>query len=242
MVCDYGQILSRDCLGSARLGGINLHGSLLPRYRGAAPIQWCVYNGDTVTGVTVIHMTAKLDGGPCLVKSELAIDPQETAGELEPRLSGLGPAAVAKAIGLLESWDGESPIGELQTREAVTKAPRLKKSDGEIDFGRSATEIVNQVRAFEPWPRSFTHWTPENKSQLRLILARTSVVVPEDHEEVSVGESKSGVVAFCDSKHLWIGTGEGLLSIDEIQPAGKKQMPIADFLRGHQPAVGDVFA
>ena len=241
VVCDYGQILSRDCLGSARLGGINLHGSLLPLYRGAAPIQWCVYNGDTVTGVTVIHMTAKLDGGPCLVKSELTIDPQETAGELEPRLSELGPAAVAQAIDMLESWDGESSIGELQSREAVTKAPRLKKSDGEIDFERSAADIVNQVRAFEPWPRSFTHWTPENKPPLRLILARTSVVSSEDQQEFSIGESKAGTVAFCDSNRLWIGTGDGLLSIDEIQPAGKKQMPIADFLRGHQPAVGDVF-
>ena len=244
VVCDYGQILSRDCLAAARLGGINLHGSLLPLYRGAAPIQWSVYNGDTVTGVTVIHMTAKLDGGPCLVKSEIAIDPQETAGELEPRLSELGPAAVGQAIEMLASWDGESAIGEKQSREAATKAPRLKKSDGQIDFQRSASEIVNQVRAFEPWPRSFAHWVPQQdgKKPLRLILARTSLVATEEEQAESFAEDASaGRVAFCDSARLWIQTGQGLLSVDEIQPAGKKQMPIADFLRGHQPQAGDVF-
>lgn len=242
VVCDYGQILSRDCLAAAKLGGINLHGSLLPAYRGAAPIQWCVYNGDTVTGVTVIHMTAKLDGGPCIVTSKLDIDPHETAGDLEPRLSALGPDAVAQAIGLLESWDGESVLGELQNRQAVTKAPRLKKSDGRIDFTRTAEQIVNQVRAFEPWPRSFTQWTPENKSELRLILARVAVVGDAEITEAeSISESKPGSVALSDAQRLWIHTSNGLLSVIEIQPAGKKQMPIADFLRGNQPKLGDTF-
>jgi len=241
VVCDYGQILSRDCLAAAKLGGINLHGSLLPAYRGAAPIQWCVYNGDTVTGVTVIHMTAKLDGGPCIVTSKLDIEPEETAGELEPRLSELGPGAVAEAIQLLESWDGESVLGQLQNRQDVTKAPRLKKSDGQIAFTRTAAEIFNQVRAFEPWPRSFSHWTPENKSQLRLIFARVSVVTAAESALESIGETAVGTVAFCDDTRLWIQTADGLLSVVEIQPAGKKQMPIADFLRGNRPQNGDVF-
>lgn len=242
VVCDYGQILSRDCLAASRLGGINLHGSLLPKYRGAAPIQWCVYNGDTMTGVTVIHMTAKLDGGPCIVKSELEIGADETAEELEPRLSALGPAAVGEAITMLESWDGESSLGELQNREEVTKAPRLKKSDGKIDFNRSAKQIFDQVRAFVPWPRSFTHWTPPNKSPLRLIVGRTAIVSEADLKEgETLPQSKAGTVALCDSKRLWIQTSDGLISIVEIQPSGKRQMPIADFLSGHQPNVGDVF-
>jgi len=238
VVCDYGQILSRDCLSAARLGGINLHGSLLPKYRGAAPIQWCVYNGDTVTGVTVIHMTPKLDGGPWLVKLELEIDPIETAGELEPRLSALGPEAVGKAIDMLEGWDGESKLGELQDRNEVTKAPRIKKSDGAIDYTRTAKEICNQVRAFEPWPRSFTNWTPENKKPIRLIFAETMEVCPENAKEENIPEVKPGAVALCDSDRLWIQTGDGILAVVEIQPAGKRQMPIADFLRGHQPKTG----
>ena len=242
VVCDSGQILSRDCLAAAKLGGINLHGSLLPKYRGAAPIQWCVYNGDTVTGVTVIHMTAKLDGGPCIVKTELEILSDETAGELEPRLSELGTEAVSKAIELLENWDGESVIGELQQRDEVTKAPRLKKSDGLINFSRSAEQIFNQVRAFEPWPRSFSNWTPENKKPLRLIFARTSVVTRGDCVDLDLPNVEAGAVALCDSDRLWIQTGDGLLSVIEIQPSGKKQMPIADFLRGNQPKVGEVFA
>ena len=241
VVCDYGQILSNDCLAAAKLGGINLHGSLLPKYRGAAPIQWCVYNGDTVTGVTVIHMTPKLDGGPCLVKMELEIDPIETAGELEPRLSAIGPEAVSQAIEMLSSWDGESEIGELQDRKQVTKAPRLKKSDGAIDFTRSAKQINNQIRAFEPWPRSFTNWTPKNKKPLRLIFAETMEVCPENAKEENVPDVAPGAVALCDSERLWIQTGDGVLAILEIQPSGKRQMPIGDFLRGHQPDVGDVF-
>ena len=242
VVCDYGQILSRDCLAASRLGGINLHGSLLPKYRGAAPIQWCVYNGDTVTGVTVIHMTAKLDGGPCIVKSQLDIGTDETAEELEPRLSALGPDAIDKAIAMLESWDGETSLGELQNREEVTKAPRLKKSDGKIDFTRSAKQIFDQVRAFVPWPRSFTNWTPENKSPIRLIVGRTAVVSEADLAEETVAQVEAGAVALCDAKRLWIQTGDGLISIVEIQPSGKRQTPIADFLRGHQPTVGNVFA
>ena len=242
VVCDYGQILSRDCLAASRLGGINLHGSLLPKYRGAAPIQWCVYNGDTVTGVTVIHMTAKLDGGPCIVKSELDIGADETAEALEPRLSSLGPDAVGKAIAMLETWDGETSLGELQNRDEVTKAPRLKKSDGQIDFTRSAKQIFDQVRAFVPWPRTFTNWTPENKSPIRLIVGRTAVVSEADLAEETVAQVEAGAVALCDAKRLWIQTGDGLISIVEIQPSGKRQMPIADFLRGHQPTVGNVFA
>lgn len=250
VVCDYGQILSRDCLAAARLGGINLHGSLLPKYRGAAPIQWCVYNGDTVTGVTVIHMTAKLDGGPCIVKSQLEIGARETAEELEPRLSQLGVAAVNDAIEMLASWDGETVLGKLQDPAEVTTAPRLKKSDGLIDFARSATQIVNQIRAFQPWPRTFTNWAPEDRQPVRLIIGRAEVVDENslspfgddpEAEPVSVAEVAEGQVAFCDQQRLWVQCGSGILSITEIQPSGKRMMSVADFLRGQQPVVGDAF-
>lgn len=241
VVCDYGQILSRDCLAAARLGGINLHGSLLPKYRGAAPIQWCVYNGDALTGVTVIHMTSKLDGGPCLVKKSLEIEPAETAEELEPRLSELGVEAVEDAISMLETWDGDSKLGELQDPAEATKAPRLKKSDGLIDFNRTAFQIFNQIRAFQPWPKTFTNWTPENRKSIRLIVGKATVVTEEQSAELSITGSPSGTVVACDSERLWIQTNDGLISITEIQPSGKRLMPIADFLRGHQPKIGDIF-
>ena len=123
-VCDYGQILSRECLATVKLGGINLHGSLLPKYRGAAPINWAIYQGELETGVTVIHMTAKLDAGPCLTKAAIPIKDEDTAESIETKLSRIGVDEVAKAIELLDQWDGESPIGTIQDKNLATKAPR----------------------------------------------------------------------------------------------------------------------
>jgi len=238
VVCDFGQILSRNCLSAAKLGGINLHGSLLPKYRGAAPINWAIYHGERVTGVTIIHMTAKLDAGPCLLKSETEIGNTETAVDIEPRLAALGVQPVHEAITMLDSWDGVSAIGELQDRSLATKAPRLKKSDGQIDWSRSATQIVNQIRAFQPWPGTFTAWHSDTlKQPMRLIIHRAVAV--ESVEGLAIVEP--GHVAVSNKQQLVVQTGEGLLSIEQIQPAGKRTMPVADFLHGKPPAVGDVF-
>lgn len=235
VVCDYGQILSNEALAAARLGGINLHGSLLPKYRGAAPIHWAIYNGDTTTGVTIIHMTAKLDGGPCLTKAELEIGPLETTEQLEPRLAELGVGCVMTAVEMLERWDQQSPIGTVQDRHAATKAPRLKRSDGQIDFSRSATDIVNQIRAFQPWPGTFTSWTPEGKNPLRLIIHQAQAI---DQPTVTTGAAEPGEVVMVDKENLVIQTGSGQLSLITVQPAGKKPMEIADYLRGNPPTVG----
>ena len=232
VVCDYGQILSSKALATTKLGGINLHGSLLPKYRGAAPIHWAIYNGDTVTGVTIIHMTPRLDGGPCLVKVETEIGPEETTESIEPRLAASGIAAVDEAIKMLEQWDGESEIGSKQDQSLATKAPRLKKSDGRIDWTRSAVDIKNQIRAFQPWPGTFTTWTPVGKSEQRIIIHKTTVV------SSGADGQPPGVVVASDKERLVIQTGSGQLSLDTIQPAGKKPMPIADYLRGNPPAVG----
>ncbi len=241
VVCDYGQILSRECLGSAKKGGINLHGSLLPKYRGAAPINWCLYNGDQVTGITIIHMTAKLDGGPCLATRELPVTDQDTSESIEPKLAQLGVAAVVDSIGLLGKWDGEAAIGESQDQALATKAPRLKKSDGLLDWQRPAVQLFNQIRAFQPWPGSFTNWhAPKKKQPMRLIVHR-AIVVDRDSLEAPPAAVDAGQVAFCDKEKLLVQTGDGLLSIEAVQPAGKKNMPIADFLRGNPPAVGDRF-
>ena len=237
VVCDYGQILSRECLGAAKLGGINLHGSLLPKYRGAAPINWAIYNGDPVTGITIIHMTARLDGGPCLVKAETKIGEQETAEEIEPRLALLGVQPVHQAISILTTWDGDSEIGEKQDQKLATKAPRLKKSDGLIDWNRGAQDIVNQIRAFQPWPGSYSNWHSDSKKQpVRLIVHQALAV------DSSAASVKPGQVAVSSKDQLVIQTATGGLEIVMIQPAGKKPMPVADFLRGNPPQVGDQFA
>ena len=173
VVCDYGQILSRETLALSRLGGINLHASLLPKYRGAAPINWAIYHGETETGVTVIHMTPQLDAGPSLVQRSTPIAPDETAPQLEARLAQLGVDAVIEAIMLLAA--GTSGAGIVQNQAAATKTPRLKKQDGLIDWSRSAAAIYNQIRAFQPWPKSYTLLRREGLPELRLILESVQV-------------------------------------------------------------------
>lgn len=238
VVCDYGRILSRKVLSVAPLGGINLHGSLLPKYRGAAPINWALYHGDSCTGNTVIHMTPKLDGGPILETTELKIGPEDNAITVEEKLSQLGPAAVLRCIELLENWDGESKIGETQDQSQATKAPRLCKTDGQVDWTRAAVELVNQVRAFQPWPGTFSNLLRQSAgtpASTRLILTRVQCA-DENHSERNCGE-----VVFVDPQKMVIQTGDGQLQIDALQPSGKKSMPCADYLRGNPVEVGDRF-
>lgn len=235
VVCDYGQILSRELLAVAPLGGINLHGSLLPKYRGAAPVHWAIYNGDVETGVTVIHMTPRLDGGPCLAVRRTLIGSDETMAELEQRLSVLGVEAVQEAIEKLSRWDRVSPIGEIQDQSQATKAPRLKKTDGAVDWTRTAEQIRNQVRAFKPWPATYTHWLRAGAEPLRILLDRVSVG-SHSNRDVAPGQ-----VILSDGKQLLIATGEGALSIHALQPAGKRIMEIPEFLRGYPLRPGDRF-
>ncbi len=232
-VCDYGQILKRPALTATRLGGINLHGSLLPKYRGAAPINWAIYHGETETGVTVIHMTPRLDGGPSLSQRRLTIEPNETAEQLEPRLATFGVAAVQEALQLLTDWDGTSQLGETQDQQLVTQAPRLQKRQGNIDWSQSAAQIHNQVRAFQPWPGCFTYWLPDAGKALRLIVHQTSWT--------QEGSSAPGIVQTANDDGIQIGTGQGTLTVLTVQPAGKKPMPVAEFLRGRKVKPGNHF-
>jgi methionyl-tRNA formyltransferase len=236
VVCDYGQILSRELLAVAPLGGINLHGSLLPKYRGAAPVHWAIYNGDAETGVTVIHMTPRLDGGPCLAVRRISLSSNVTMPHLEQQLSYLGVEAVQEAIEKLSHWDRVSPIGEIQDQSQATKAPRLKKTDGAVDWTRSAEQIRNQIRAFKPWPATYTHWLRAGAEPLRILLDQVSVV-----EAPSAGMAQPGQVILSDGKQLIVATGSGSLSIHALQPAGKRVMEIAEFLRGYPVRAGDRF-
>lgn len=227
VVCDYGEILKRETLAVTRLGGINLHGSLLPKYRGAAPVQWAILNGEAETGNTVIQMTPGLDAGPALGVERIVIDADETAGELESRMADQGASLVLKVVDQLEQGTA-TPLP--QDKSQATKAPRLVKENGLIDWSRSALEIKNQVRALQPWPRAFTHWQRGAEEPLRLIVHR-----------VSLGEAAAaepGTVISVESQ-LEVATGNGLLRLEEIQPAGKRVLAADEFLRGYPLRAGD---
>jgi methionyl-tRNA formyltransferase len=235
MVCDYGQILSPETLSLTPLGGINLHGSLLPKYRGAAPVHWAILNGDAETGVTVIHMTPRLDGGPILAMRRTPIGSDETMAELERRLASLGVEAVQEAIEKLAGWDRTSLIGAPQDKSKATKAPRLKKTDGIVDWSRSALDILNQVRALKPWPTTYSHWLRPDGEPLRLILDGVSVVDSDRRA------GRPGEIVLRDESRLHVATGRGVLALDCVQPAGKRVLEIAEFLRGYPLQVGQCF-
>jgi methionyl-tRNA formyltransferase len=227
VVCDYGEILQSETLAVPRLGGINLHGSLLPKYRGAAPVQWAILNGETETGNTVIQMTPGLDAGPALGVERIPIDPDETAGELEARLAQRGATLVLAVVEQLEAGTAQ-PLP--QDKSQATKAPRLVKEDGFIDWSRTALEIKNQVRALQPWPRAFTDWQRGQGEPLRLIVHRVAL----DAETIA----PPGKIVAADTK-LQLATGKGSLRLEQIQPAGKRVLTAAEFLRGYPLRVGD---
>jgi methionyl-tRNA formyltransferase len=231
VVCDYGQILAATTLATARLGGINLHASLLPKYRGAAPINWAIYNGETKTGVTVIHMTPKVDAGPCIAQAETDVGPDETAVELEKRLSELGAWLVLRTIDALKAGNLEVLA---QDPALASKAPRLKKTDGLIDWSRPAAAIKNQIRALEPWPKTYTFWHGQNGPPMRLIFGTVAV---EDH----AGGAFPGTVLEAAEGRLLIAAGTGAVAPKSIQPVGKRLMSIDEFLRGHRIQPGDRF-
>ncbi len=233
IVCDYGRILAPAVLGAARLGGINLHGSLLPKYRGAAPVQWALFHGETETGVTVIHMSPQLDAGPILLQRRTKIEPTENAEQLERRLAVLGVEAVAEAIELLADWDGATPLGSPQDDALATGAPRLKKQHGRIDFSRAAHEIVDHVRAMQPWPGAYTSWERRTGKRLKLLIERASVADGSELDQ-DVDGVESGQVICAESDRLWVATGAGLLAIDQLRPAGKRSQSVAEFLRGYR--------
>lgn len=238
VVCDYGQILRPAALATTRWGGINLHGSLLPAYRGAAPVQRAVLSGDAETGVSVIHMTPRLDGGPILVTRSTGIGATETAGQLEERLSSLGVEATLEAIRLLDRelvdharGQPLPPLGSVQDPALVSKAPRLSKAEAEIDWSRQAHEIDCLVRAMQPWPVAFTFAdTKPGKPPIRLTILR---VTPQT--DASVDAEQIGCVLESESKNeVAIGCGDGKVIIDRLQPAGKNEMDAAEFVRGHR--------
>jgi methionyl-tRNA formyltransferase len=217
----YGQILSADLLAIPPMGGINLHGSILPAYRGAAPVARAIQRGETETGVTVIRMTPRIDAGGMMAFASTSIDPDETAGELEDRLAHLGAPLVARAVAELVA--GMAKILP-QDRSRVTKAPKLGKEDGLIDWTRSNLEIHNLVRAMQPWPVASTHWFRAD-GPVRIIVHQTKPVE---------GQGAPGQVLEALGDRLVVAAGSGAVRLLKVQLEGKKALPVEEFLRGHQ--------
>jgi methionyl-tRNA formyltransferase len=227
----YGQILSPALLSIPRLGGINLHGSVLPAYRGAAPVARAIQRGETETGVTVIQMTPRIDAGGIIEIARTTIDPDETADELEARLALLGAPLVEKAVATIAK--GTVTILP-QDPAMVTKAPKLRKSDGLIDWMQPARAIHNLVRAMQPWPAASTFWRPAvhaaTAEPLRLIVHRTSI---------ADGAGAPGEILEAAGERLRVAAGDGSVLINKLQIPGKTARSAAEFLRGHKIEPGE---
>jgi methionyl-tRNA formyltransferase len=237
VVCDYGEILRPETLATMRLGGINLHGSLLPKYRGAAPVQWAILNGDSETGNSVIQMTLGLDAGPCLGQQRTPIEPDEDAAELEARLAAMGAELVLRIVDEL-ARGATTPVP--QDKALASKAPRLKKEQGIIDWSRSAQAIKNQVRGLRPWPRAYTFWHPAGGESVRINVDR--VRVTDAHTEADTSPTRAGPGTVVQAtERLLLATGDLPLEIIELQSAGKRSMTASEFLRGNRIRVGDSF-
>jgi methionyl-tRNA formyltransferase len=218
VVMAYGQILPRAVLEIPRIACVNLHASLLPRHRGAAPIQASIVAGDRETGITVMYMDEGLDTGDVMLQTPIEIAPDETGGSLHDRLAEIAPAALTKALEQLQA--GTAPRIP-QDSSAATYAPKLEREHGRIDWAEPATLIERQVRAFDPWPGAFTVLRDETGRDRKLKVFRGSVV-----------DSCSA-----DPANLVIPTKQGVVKLEEVQLEGKRRMSATEFLRGYNAPV-----
>lgn len=232
VVAAYGQILSNAVLAVPRLGTINIHASLLPRYRGATPIHAAVLNGDNEAGVTIIEIVQKLDAGPMLGKASIPIAPNETTGELEQRLADLAIPLTQRVISEIEAGTVERIV---QDESLATHVRKLSKADGLIPWTKSAVDVERHVRGMQPWPGPFSHLHQADKPSLRLQILS---VRTQDTSTNSTSPPPGTVIA-ATPETLTVRCGEGAVDLLTIQPDGKRPMLAADFLRGRKIAIGD---
>jgi len=223
VVVGYGQIIPQSVIDIPPLGIVNVHASLLPKYRGAGPVQWAIANGETRTGVTTMRIDAGLDTGDMLLRAETEIGAEENAIELGERLAEMGAALLVETLAGLRAG---AIVPEKQDASLATYAPLLKKEDGAIDWTHSAEEIHNRVRGFQPWPGAYTGFRGE-----RLHIWRSRV-----HPEPA-GRAAGSVVSL---KPLAVATGAGVLELLEVQAEGRKRMPAADFANGQHIAENEI--
>ncbi len=225
IIVGYGRIVPQWMLDLPPHGNINLHASLLPKYRGAAPIQWAIASGETVTGVTTMKIDAGLDTGDILLQKELAIDPEDTAETLAPKLAAIGADLTVETLrGIQAGTIHPRP----QDHGLTTLAPILKKEDGLIDFSRTAMQILNRLRGFQPWPGAYTKFRAKTLQVFKAAaldrnLPASELTVERDRLLVGCGQNTS-------------------LELFELQVEGKKRTSAADFVRGYRPQPGEKLA
>jgi methionyl-tRNA formyltransferase len=225
IVVAYGLILPQTVLDIPQLGCLNVHASLLPRWRGAAPIQRAIEAGDKTTGVTIMQMDAGLDTGAMLIKKEIPIGTDDTAASLHDRLAELGAEALLEALHKLEQG---ALAGEPQNDQVATYANKLDKTEAQIDWALPADVIARKVRAFNPWPAANCRF---NGKRLRVLQAKA--------EASTHGETASGTVCKVDDESISVHTGDGCLRISRLQLEGGRPQTAREFLNGHQLKVGD---
>ncbi len=224
VVVAYGQLLSQEILDIPRFGCINVHASLLPKYRGAAPINWAIIDGEPVTGVTTMLMAAGLDTGDMLLKREVAVE-RKNAGDLTVELASVGAELL---IETLDKILKNELVPEVQDDSLSTYAKMLNKNLALIDWGESASKIEMKIRGFNPWPVAHTKYNDET-----LKIFSADVIQNDDFKEAANGE----IVQF-DKKSIWVKTGDGILSILELQLGSNKRMTTQAFLLGNEIKLG----
>ncbi len=228
VVVAYGQIIPPAILEIPKRGTVNVHGSLLPRYRGAAPIQWAIARGETTTGVTTMLMDAGLDTGPILLQKKMAIQEEDTGGSLETKLAPIGAELLLET---LSRWERGELTPVPQDDAKATLAPRIKKEDALVDWSIPAAEIERKVRAFDPWPVAFVPL----RGGVSLRIWKTRVAPPTETSVAGPGRilhiERDALVVACG--------GRTALIVDEVQPAGKERMSASAFARGKRLAPGD---
>jgi methionyl-tRNA formyltransferase len=231
VVAAYGQILSDELLRIPSRGAINVHASLLPKYRGAAPINYAILNGESETGVSIIEIQPQLDAGPILAVVKTPIGAAETAGELESRLAELAAPLLCRVLDEIEAGTvSRTP----QDASAVSRAPKMKKEMGAIDWSRSAEEIDWHIRAMQPWPTPYTFLQLPGKPARRMVIraVRPTELAPS---------GAPGAIVAVEKDRLLVQSGSRPVEILQIQPEGKRVVSAAEFLRGQHLAVGDRF-
>lgn len=218
----FGQMLSRDFLAIAPHGVINVHASLLPKYRGSSPIQWAVINGEKEAGVTIMQTAYKMDSGDIILQKSIPVGEDETAGELFEKLSALGAPALIEALDLIES--GKATFTP-QNEDEMTYFPMLKKEDGEIDFSMSATDIKHRIQGLTPWPSAYT--TCGGK---KMKIIKAAVENMQGSPKQVLKADKDGLIVAC---------GKDALNIQILQPENGRKMSAKDYLLGHRIAVGE---
>lgn len=226
VVAAYGRLLPQRVLDIPRLGFLNVHASLLPRWRGAAPIHRAIIAGDEVTGVTIMRMVLKLDAGPMLAHAATPIGPEETSVDLERRLAAMGAPLLVDTLGALERGEShETP----QDESAVTYAARLERADGDIRWADRALDIHNRIRGLHPWPLAAA-----TLGRRRILLLRSRV------ESREVEGAAPGTIVRADPDGLVVAAGQGAVRLLDVQPEGRRAMSVRDFLNGTRVETGDV--